>query len=77
MQTIRLRVNDNVYKNLIWLLKRFSKDELEIIEEDEEFLSVQEGLNKSLEEVEQGNEEFIDLQQLDNDLEASISKYEA
>lgn len=60
----------------MWLLKRFSKDELEIIEEDEEFLSVQEGLKKSLEQVEKGNEEFIDLQQLDNDLEASIQKYE-
>jgi len=76
MQTIRLRVNDNVYKNLMWLLKRFSKDKLEIIEEDEEFLSVQEGLNKSLEEVENGSEKFIDLKQLDDDLETDIRKYE-
>jgi hypothetical protein len=77
MQTIRLRVNEKVYKHLIWFLNKFSKDELQIIEENDEFLSIQEDLKKELEKVEKGNAEFVDLQQLDNDLESTIRKYEA
>ncbi len=35
MQTIRLRVNEKVYKNLIRLLSKFSKEEIQVIEENE------------------------------------------
>lgn len=77
MQTIRLRVNDKVYKNLMWFLSKFSKDELQIIEEDKAFVSMQEELNNSLEKVENGNKDFIDIKQLDDELEATNKKYEA
>lgn len=77
MQTIRLRVNEKVYKHLMWFLNKFSKDELEIIEENEEFLSIQENLHRDLEIVENGRPEFIDVQQLDDELESTIRKYEA
>ena len=77
MQTIRLRVNEKVYKHLMWFLNKFSKDELQIIEEDEEFVSIQKDLQQELTRVEEGSAEFIDLQQLDKDLESTIQKYEA
>ena len=48
MHTIRLRVSDKVYKNLIWFLSKLSKDELQTIEENEGFLTVQKELNKVL-----------------------------
>lgn len=76
MQTIRLRVNDKVYKHLMWFLNKFSKDELQIIEEDQQFLSAQKELKKDLEILEQGQAEFIDLQQLDDELEATIRRHE-
>ncbi|AHM63387.1 hypothetical protein D770_25720 [Flammeovirgaceae bacterium 311] len=76
MQTIRLRVNDKVYKHLMWFLNKFSKDELEIIEEDQQFLSAQKELHKDLEMLEKGQAELIDLQQLDDELEATIRRYE-
>ena len=76
MQTIRLRVNDKVYKHLMWFLNKFSKDELQIIEEDQQFLSAQKDLKKDLEMLEKGQAEFIDLQQLDDELEATIRRYE-
>lgn len=76
MQTIRLRVNEKVYKNLMWFLNKFSKDELQIIEENDEFLSIQKDLHKELEKVERGSAEFIDIQQLDDELESTIRKYE-
>jgi hypothetical protein len=61
----------------MWFLNKFSKDELQIIEENEEFLSIQKDLHRELEMVEKGNAEFIDLQQLDDELESTIRKYEA
>ena len=76
MQTIRLRVNDKVYKHLMWFLSKFSKDELQIIEEDKEFLAAQRDLKTELDKLEQGQAEFMDLQQLDDALEATIRKHE-
>lgn len=40
MQPISLRINTEVYKHLIWFLKRFSKDEIEVVEETYQFLLV-------------------------------------
>ncbi len=48
MQTIRLQVNNNVYKNLMRFLSRFKKDEISIIQENENFLSVQGYLKNEL-----------------------------
>ncbi len=76
MYTIRLRVHDEVYEKLMWLLKKFSKDELQVIRENDDFLSVQEYLQKELQEVEEGQIEYLSLDQLDNDLESSIDKHE-
>ena len=77
MQTIRLRVNEKVYKHLMWFLNKFSKDELQIIEENEEFLSIQKDLQDELNRIEAGKAEFVNLQQLDDELESTIRKYEA
>ena len=74
MQTIRLRVNDKIYHHLMWFLKRFNKEELQVIREDKEFLSVQEYLNKELEKIENGTTGFLTIDQLDNELEATIRK---
>ncbi len=77
MQTIRLRVNNKIYKQLMWFLERFKKDEIQIIKEDSEFISVQEYLNSELYKVENNKADFISLDQLDQELENTIRKYEA
>lgn len=77
MQTIRLRVNERVYKNLIRLLSRFSKEGVQVIEEDEKYLSIQQYLDKELSTVEDGAAEYIDIDELDKTLDATIRKYEA
>jgi hypothetical protein len=60
----------------MWFLNKFSKDELQIIEEDQQFISAQNELRKDLEMLEKGQTEFIELQQLDDELEATIRRYE-
>ena len=77
MQTIRLRVNDRVYKNLIRLLSKFSKEEIQIIEENDTYLSIQQYLEQELASVEDGSAEYIDIDDLDKQLDATIRKNEA
>ncbi|MFC2089150.1 tRNA pseudouridine synthase A [Bacteroidota bacterium] len=77
MQTIRLRVNDRVYKNLIKFLSKFSKDEVEVIEENDTFLSVQQYLEKELASVEEGTAKYTSIEALENRLDDTIRKNEA
>ena len=44
MQIIRLKINDKVYKNLMWFLSKFSKNEIQVINDKEEFISIQDYL---------------------------------
>jgi hypothetical protein len=76
MQTIRLQVNNSIYKNLMWFLSRFKKDEINIIQENGDFLSIQEYLHHELESIDNGETGFINIDQLDLDLENTIRKYE-
>lgn len=77
MQTIRLKVNDKIYKHLMWFLGRFSKDEIQVIKEDDKFVSVAEYLKIELDKVEDGSAEYISVDELNDTLEATIKKYEA
>jgi hypothetical protein len=76
MQTIRLRVNDRVYKTLIRLLSKFNKDDIQVIEENDTYLSIQQYLKKELSGVEDGSAEYIDIEELENTLDATIRKHE-
>ena len=77
MQTIRLRVNEKVYKNLIRFLSKFSNDEIQVIEENETYLSIQQYLEKELANVEDGSAEYTTIEDLENILDATIRKNEA
>jgi transcriptional/translational regulatory protein YebC/TACO1 len=76
MYTIRLRVHDKVYEKLMWLLEKFSKEELQVIRENDDFLSVKEYLQQELLQIEEDKVEYLNLDQLESDLESSIKKYE-
>ena len=77
MQTIKLRISNKVYKNIMWFLEHFNKDEIQIINQNDEFLSIQEYLLQELNEVESGKSKFISIDDLDGDLNCIISKHEA
>ncbi|MDP2724145.1 MAG: hypothetical protein Q8O72_15415 [Bacteroidales bacterium] len=76
MRTIKLQVNNEAYKHLMWFLNKFKKEELLIINEDEQYISVQNYLKDELKQIENGNAEFIDIDKLDAELEATIRQYE-
>ncbi len=76
MKIINLKINDRVYKYFMWFLERFDKDEIQIINEEDEFLSVKEYLRKELDSLEKGKAEFISIDELGNELEETIRKNE-
>ena len=76
MQTIRLQVSDKVYKNLMWLLSKFKRDEIQVVTENDQFLSVQHYLHKEYEEIIEGRAKFITMEELEKDLEQIIVKHE-
>ena len=53
MQTITLKIEDNIYEKFTWLLNHFSKNEIEIIEEakyisDDYYLRNIKGMEESI-----------------------------
>jgi hypothetical protein len=56
----------------MWFLKRFNKEELEIIDKTEQYESVRAYLESELNTIEYGTAEFISVEQLDSDLEKTI-----
>lgn len=76
MHTLRLRVDNKVYKNLMWFLGRFSKDEIQIEEETDQFISTKQYLEKELNTIEEGKAEYFSVEQLNDDLEAILRSHE-
>ena len=61
----------------MWFLSRFSEKEIRVIKEDKSFLSVQEYMQNELLSVNEGTAEYIEIDQLEDDLEKTIRKHEA
>ena len=72
MHTIRLRVNNTIYNTLMWLLNKFKKDEIEIITEDDQYVSIQSYLQNTLNQIDNKNVSFDSITELDKKLEDRI-----
>ena len=53
MQTVTLKVEDNIYEKFTWLLNHFSRDEVEVIDEtkylsDDDYLRSIKGMEQSI-----------------------------
>lgn len=68
MHTVQLKINDKVYEKFIWLLSKFSKDEVEIISDEEDFLATKNYLKKELDEIEKGNANLISQSEFESRL---------
>jgi len=76
MHTIRLKVNDKIYEKLLWLLSKFSKDEIEIVVENSTFNNDQTYLEKELNEIISGEAKFISVEEAEERLDKSIKQHE-
>lgn len=76
MHYVRLKINNKVYDKLIWLLSKFSSDEVEVIPEDSEFYGNQKYLSAELNEIIKGNANFTEVDDVEQRLENVIKKHE-
>jgi hypothetical protein len=71
MRTITLQINDSVNDKFLWLLDRFSKDEVKILEQsdyvsDDEYLRQIEGIAQSIKAARSESiEQSVTLDELD------------
>ena len=72
MRTIQLKINEKVYDKFIWLLSKFTKDEIEIVSDSSDFKTSQDYLSKELNEIESGKANFISQQNFEDRLNEII-----
>jgi hypothetical protein len=76
MHSIRRLIGDKVYDRIMWLLKKFSKDKVRIVIEEDDFQLTQQYLEKELNEMDTGKASFYSLDEAEMKLEDTICKYE-
>jgi hypothetical protein len=76
MHTLILKVNDRIYDKLLGLLSKFSKDEVEVISEKEDFAKDQKYLVGELNEILDNKANFIAMEEAEQRLENVIKKHE-
>ena len=72
MHTIRLKISDKVYDKFLWLLSKFNKEEVEIISDNQDFLTTQIYLHKELEEIQNDSASFLSQDEFENRLDEII-----
>ena len=65
MKTIQLKISDKVYDKFLWLLSKFSKEEIEIINGDENFINTKNYLQNELSEIDADKASFVSEEELE------------
>jgi len=76
MRTLKLRVDDKIYDKVLWLLSKFSKDEIEIIAEAPDFARDQKYLEGELSEIINGEARFMGVEEAEKRLDQIIDHHE-
>ena len=76
MQIIQLKISDKVYDKFLWLLSKFSNEEVEIVSDNQEYISTKEYLQQELYEIESGKAVFYSQEELEDKLDKTLSNYE-
>ena len=76
MPTLTLKIDDKVYEKLLWLLGKFTKDEVEIIMDESNFNETKKYLDAELDEIKSGKAKFFTVNEAEQRLENLIRKHE-
>lgn len=75
MLTVRLNINENALDRVMQSLNAFTSDEVEVINEDQNYLADQQYLQKELDEIDSGNIDVVSHEELVSSLNEVIDKY--
>lgn len=76
MTTLHLHVKDSMLDKVLWLLGQFDRSEVEIIEEDAEFLAQKKLLHEQMELHRKGELKTYTTEEVEAYLEEVIKEYE-
>ncbi len=76
MTTIRLNINEKVLDKVLWLLSNFKVEDVQIIEEDLNFLKQKKNVEDILKRIEQDQEKFYSREELNSQIDKLLSKYD-
>ncbi|MEI6059248.1 MAG: tRNA pseudouridine synthase A [Bacteroidota bacterium] len=76
MQTLKLKVDDGIYEKVLWLLSKFSKEEIEILTETPDFETNKKDLESELNEILKGEARFLSVEEAEKRLNNSINQHE-
>ena len=76
METIKIECNPNIAAKILDFLSSFSSKDCKVVREDLYFEENKKKLDAELAKIENGTAEFYTLDELDEYLEKTISKYE-
>ena len=76
MHTIKLIIEDRAYDKLIRQLGKFSKDEVEIVLDEPNFVETKKYLDAELDEITNGKAVFLSVEEAEQRLENRIKKHE-
>jgi hypothetical protein len=78
METLHLKIkNKETYNHILWFLKKFDKEELELLEGSKSFQSIQKELHQELEKIDAGDSSLIAMDTFDKELDRMIAEYES
>jgi hypothetical protein len=77
MATLKLRVSDKILDKVIWLLRQFKKEDLEIIEESASYIQNKEMLQSEINRIERNEAKFLSIEEADVILEKTIKQNES
>ncbi len=76
MHTIQLKINDKVYDKVLLFLSKFDKNEIEVLSEDNNFVSTQQYLQKELNEIVSEEASFYNINEVEEKLNKIIESYD-
>jgi hypothetical protein len=76
MHTIKLKIDDRIYDKLIQQLGKFSKDEVEIVLDEPNFVEIKKYLDAELDEIRSGKAKFLTVNEAEQRVENLIRKHE-
>ena len=76
MATLKLKVSDKALDKVVWLLRQFKQEEVEIIETDDSFEADKEYVQQELRRLETGESKSYTIDEVDKILENSIRQCE-
>lgn len=75
MHTITIKVSDNAYNRFISQMKDYDKNDIQIIESQEEYLETKKQLHLDRQRILEGKATFHTMEEFEEELEKVIQKY--